>query len=63
MLDSAEPATSTDLDGDGIMTLEFADCSEGLVSYEITSLGISGEIPIQRIAPGNISLCESLDLR
>jgi formylglycine-generating enzyme required for sulfatase activity len=63
VFDSAEPATSTDMDGDGIMTLEFADCSEGLVSYEITSLGISGEIPIQRIAPDNISLCESLDLR
>ena len=63
VFDSAEPATSTDLDGDGILTLEFADCSEGLVSYEITSLGISGEIPIQRIAPDNISLCESLDLR
>ena len=63
VFDSAEPATSTDLDGDGILTLEFADCSEGLVNYEITSLGISGEIPIQRIAPDNISLCESLDLR
>ena len=63
VFDSAEPATSTDLEGDGILTLEFADCSEGLVSYEITSLGISGEIPIQRIAPDNISLCESLDLR
>jgi formylglycine-generating enzyme required for sulfatase activity len=63
VFDSAEPATSTDLDGDGILTLEFADCSEGLVSYEITSLGISGEIPIQRIVPDNISLCESLDLQ
>ena len=42
------------------MTLEFADCTEGLVQYEITSLGISGEIPIQRIASDNISLCESL---
>lgn len=63
VFDSAEPATSTDLEGDGILTLEFADCSEGLVSYEITSLGISGEIPIERIAPDNISLCEFLDQR
>ena len=63
VFDKAEPAASNDGIGDGTMTIEFADCSEGLVSYEITSLGISGEIPIQRIAPDNISLCESLDLR
>jgi hypothetical protein len=31
-----------------------------LVSYEITSLGISGEIPIERIALDNVSLCETL---
>jgi hypothetical protein len=61
VFDAAEPAASTDLDGDGTLTIEFADCTEGLVRYEITSLGISGEIPIQRIAPDNISLCESLN--
>jgi len=60
VFDKAEPAASNDGIGDGTMTIEFADCSEGLVSYEITSLGISGEIPIQRIAPDNISLCETL---
>jgi hypothetical protein len=42
------------------MTIEFADCTEGLVSYEITSLDISGEIPIQRITPDNVALCETL---
>ena len=60
VFDAAEPAASTDLAGDGTMTLEFADCSEGLVNYEITSLGISGEIPIQRIVPDKIALCEAL---
>jgi hypothetical protein len=60
VFDKAEPAASNDGIGDGTMTIEFADCSEGLVSYEITSPGISGEIPIQRIAPDNISLCETL---
>lgn len=61
VFDAAEPAASTDPAGDGTMTLEFADCTEGLVTYEITSLGISGEIPIQRIALDNIPLCESLN--
>jgi hypothetical protein len=60
VFDSAEPVANTNPSGDGTMTIEFADCTEGLVSYEITSLGISGEIPIQRIVPNNISLCETL---
>jgi hypothetical protein len=60
VFDAAEPAASTDMAGDGTLTVEFADCSEGLVKYEITSLGISGEIPIQRITPDNVPLCEAL---
>jgi len=60
VFDSPEPAASTDLDGDGSLTIEFADCTAGLVSYEITSLGISGEIPIQRISPDNVALCVAL---
>ena len=49
-----------DPSGDGTLTIEFADCSEGMVSYEITSLGISGDIPIQRIVQDNVPLCEAL---
>ena len=60
VFDAAEPPVSTDLTGDGTITLEFADCTEGLVTYEIASLGISGEIPIARIAPDNVALCEKL---
>jgi hypothetical protein len=60
VFDSAQPATTTDPDGDGTMILEFKDCTEGLVSYEIDSLGISGEIPIERIVDDNVALCEAL---
>jgi len=60
VFDSPEPAASTDMNGYGTMTIEFSDCTEGLVNYEITSLGISGEIPIQRIVTDNVSLCEVL---
>ena len=60
VFDAAEPAASTDLAGDGTLTIEFADCSSGLVKYEITSLDITGEIPIQRISPDNVPLCEAL---
>ena len=60
VFDAAEPAASTDPAGDGTLTLEFADCANGLVSFEITSLGLSGEIPIQRLTSDNIARCESL---
>jgi quinoprotein glucose dehydrogenase len=59
VFDAAQPAAVTDQSGDGTLKLEFADCTEGLVSYEITSLGVSGEIPIQRTVPDNVPLCES----
>lgn len=62
VFDAAEPAATTDPAGDGTMKIEFEDCENGLVSYEIASLGISGEIPIQRIAPDNAALCESLSI-
>jgi len=60
VFDSAEPIATTDLDGDGTMTLEFADCENGLVNYHIASLDISGEFPIERISLDNVALCETL---
>jgi hypothetical protein len=61
VFDAATPEASTDPAGDGTLTLEFADCTEGLVTYDITSLSLSGEIPIQRISAGNVPLCDSLN--
>jgi hypothetical protein len=60
VFDAPEPPAMTDPAGDGTMTLKFANCTEGLVNYEITSLGISGKIPIERIALDNVPLCEVL---
>jgi hypothetical protein len=58
VFDSVSPDTTTDAEEDGTMIIEFANCEEGLVNYEITSLGISGEIPIQRIVTDNVPACE-----
>jgi len=58
--DAAEPPGVTDPAGYGSMQIRFADCTQGLVTYEIPSLGIAGEFPIERIAPDNVPLCESL---
>jgi hypothetical protein len=60
VFDSAEPPATTDPAGDGTMTIEFSDCTEGLLHYEITSLGILGVIPIERIVSDNVALCEVL---
>ena len=60
VFDSATPAPVTDSQGDGALTLEFSDCSNGLVSYEVTSAGLSGQIPIQRVVNDNVALCQAL---
>ena len=60
VFDSAEPPAVTDPEGVGVMTVEFADCREGLITYELTSPEISGQIPIQRVTEDNVALCEVL---
>ncbi|MEE4379320.1 MAG: kelch repeat-containing protein, partial [Candidatus Competibacteraceae bacterium] len=60
VFDATDPPANNDGIGDGTMSIEFAGCTEGLVTYEIPSLGLSGEIPIQRITEDNVVLCETL---
>jgi hypothetical protein len=60
VFDTSDPPAATDPEGDGTLTIEFADCNSALATYQITSLGISGEIPLERIALDNVSLCEEL---
>lgn len=60
VFDSAEPAATNDGIGDGSMTIQFADCTQGLITYEIPSANATGEIPIQRITGDNVALCETL---
>lgn len=60
VFDAAEPPAVTDPDGIGTMTIVFSDCSEATATYDMPTLNLSGEIPIQRIASDNVALCESL---
>jgi len=46
---------------DGTMVIRFSGCNEGLVSYHIESLNLSGEVPIERIVLDNVPLCEALN--
>jgi hypothetical protein len=61
VFDRIEPIAETDPAGVGTLVLEFADCSEGLVTYDIPGAGLSGEVPIQRVANDLVPLCEQLD--
>lgn len=59
VFDSALPAVGPPVK-DGAMTITWSGCNSALLSYEITSLGIAGEIPLERIALDNVALCKSL---
>jgi hypothetical protein len=43
---------------DGTINLTFSDCNTGLIDYTITSLGLSGTVPIERLARDSIPGCE-----
>jgi DNA-binding beta-propeller fold protein YncE len=58
VFDSAVPAVTQE--SDGTITVEFDGCNAGTVSYDIHSLALIGDVPIQRIANDNVPLCEAL---
>ena len=47
---------------DGTITLSFSDCSSGLIEYDIPSIDRKGSVPIERVAPDNVALCEALSV-
>jgi len=61
VFDAADPPAVIDPEPYGTMTFEFAGCNEGLVTYSVPSLNLTGEIPIQRVVLDNVALCETLN--
>jgi 6-phosphogluconolactonase (cycloisomerase 2 family) len=47
---------------DGTLTIEFEDCNNGTITYDLPSIGRQGIIPIQRIVTENVPLCQSLSV-
>jgi hypothetical protein len=47
-------------ESDGSIQVDFGGCNAATVTYDITSAGVSGEIPIERIALDNLPVCEAL---
>jgi len=45
----------------GSILLQFDNCTKGSVTYDIPSIDSAGIVPIERIAPDNVSLCQELN--
>ncbi len=58
VFDSGVPAVESVKDG--TMTIKWASCNAAVLTYDIPSLGLMGEIPIERIVLDNVLLCEML---
>ena len=62
VFDSPEPATTTG-DPIGAITVTWTDCDHAVLRYDIDPPGVSGEIPLVRVASDNSALCEALGER
>ena len=61
VFDEAVPVPTTDQEGIGSMTITFSDCNSGLMTYNIDSPVLSGEIPLQRVATDSMAVCETME--
>lgn len=59
VFDAAIPAPDPALHV-GTMQIDWTGCNAGILTYDLPALGLSGEIPIQRIVLDNVALCEAL---
>lgn len=57
VFNAAEPAVMQT--SDGTIEIEFVDCNNAIIRYDITSAGVSGEIPVTRIALDNVPACQA----
>ena len=58
ILDSAEPPVTTEQLEGATIEIVWSSCTEGILKYDIPSLELSGEIPIERIVDDNVAACE-----
>jgi streptogramin lyase len=59
VFDAAEPAPTNE-PRYGTMTLQFTDCNNLKVTYDLPGPDVAGEIPMTRIVEDNVVLCEEL---
>ena len=59
IFDSADPVVDTEQLEGATIEIVWSDCKKGLVKYNIPSLGLMGEIPIERIVEDKVAACEA----
>jgi peptidyl-prolyl cis-trans isomerase A (cyclophilin A) len=60
LFDNTQTVINTEANTYGTATINFADCSNATVSYELYEQQLTGTFPMVRIASDNVALCESL---
>jgi hypothetical protein len=63
IFDSAEPPVTTEHLEGATIEIVWSDCKTGLVTYNIPSLVLMGEIPIERIVEDKVAACEAAQVR
>lgn len=59
LFDSEEPPAVTDPAPVGTITITWTGCNAGILSYNLPSLALTGDIPIERIVLSNVAACEA----
>ena len=59
IFDAGQPPAITDPVPIGTITIKWTSCNSGILTYDIPSLGLMGDIPIERIVLENVALCEA----
>jgi cyclophilin family peptidyl-prolyl cis-trans isomerase len=54
------PLPGVENDAYGTVTVTFEGCNAATVAYDFPDPGVSGSVPVQRVVPDNVALCEAL---
>lgn len=59
VFDAAQPPAANDPNPVGTITIVWTSCNAGLLTYDMPGLGLSGDVPIERIVLDNVPACEA----
>lgn len=60
LFDDPQDVENSEAGAYGSFTINFTDCLNATVTYELTAQDLSGSFPMTRISADNVALCESL---
>jgi hypothetical protein len=61
VFESPDEVVNTETGAYGTISIEFHDCANGTLKYDLHAANRSGELPITRIVPDNARVCEIMD--